>query len=413
MQVFATKDGKVYKVSLKNFIEATGKKAPYYKRVKKNGEVIEKAYAICSECGNPVHFVNLFSKRKKKKAHARHQRSSIKGLASYDSTAYKHCPFVLGIASPSQKKGRSSKKLSKQVQSFSSALNGAFGFSKKNAELLAEIYLRLARKDSAAANQTFFALLASPSYNFIALNDFIFGDEKSGRNEQGNYKQFGMGLAWNGVGNVLDDESAKDEIVALGFKRNDVEGLFEEILAQHGQVDDFASSYYKKPDFVHLCATMSAVLNESYKKDIGGFIAGSFNGIYSANDNAGYIGDVCGTDGVAPSMNDGDYKSDLDAVNLSTLLSDNAYSSLFVLIPIYYEAIDSGNINRAREFKQNIGMEALDAQREAYYQALWHKNSSPMLNDSEIQKAVESQIGVFDKFIEHIELEKVEWSDEQ
>lgn len=111
-------------------------------------------------------------------------------------------------------------------------------------------------------------------------------------------------------------------------------------------------------------------------------------------------------------MNDGDYKSDLDAVNLATLLQSNPSASPLTVMADYYSGINSGHINRAHEFKKNIGMETLDAQRNAYYQALWHKNSSPMLSDFEIKTVVEEQIVIFDKFIEHIELEKAEWSDE-
>lgn len=412
MQVFATKDGKVYKVSFKNFVAATGKKAPYYKRVKKNGEVVEKAYAICPECGNPVHFVNLFSKHKKKKAHARHQRSSIKGLAKYDAAAYKGCPFVLGKDAASQKENQSDKKPSKESKKFIAALKDAFGFSKKSAELICEIYQKLISMNPDMANQLFFAFMASASYNPVSLLGLFGLDKDADEGEKGNYKDFAMGALWVGIGNITNDEQVKNYLEGLGFNKDELKTLFDEIKDQHNNLEDDTRSFYKKPDFSHLCATMATHLNYRGNKIAGDFLTGLHNGIVSTDSNAGYIGDVCGTGPIGPSMNDGDYKSDLDAVNLAILLQSNPDTSQLSIIADYYDGINLGLINRAYEFKKNIGMETLDAQRNAYYQALWHKNSSPMLSDSDIKRAVEDQIVVFDKFIEHIELEKAEWSDE-
>lgn len=409
MNVFSTKEGRVYKVSLKSFTTATGKKTPYYKRIKKDGKFVEKAYAICPGCGNPVHFVNLFNGNKKKKAHTRHQRSSIKGLAKYSASGYRACPYV--------KRETEQAKFSKTdtaPTNFVETMVEALGFSNNSVQLLAKIYLELQNSDPENADQKFFALMASASYNNLSL-EFLF---KHGPKEA--FEQFWKGLAWNGVGAIDHYQTAKNYIIDLGFDSNEVNSLFDELDMQHGSLEDAASPYFHKLDFTHLCATAATNLCDTQVKIASDFGAGMHNGIFSTDANAGYIGDLCGTDGTSPSMNRGDYEADLDAVNIIRLLRKNPDTSLLSVMRNYLEGTRSGKINRAKEFKKSISIDTLHAQKEAYktrleqIKAITNNIEGPFLTfDDEYKEAeLKERLDLFDKFIDCIEHSRSEWPDE-
>lgn len=406
MDVFATKDGRIYRVSLKNFIAATNKKAPYYKRVKKKNEVVEKAYAVCPGCGNPVHFVNLFNTKKKKKPHARHQRSSIKGLAKYRAAAYKNCPYVNKSADAFQNIAETNDSLG----SFCNAMVEAFGFSRSSAETMARIYLYLIDDDQETADQCFFAMMASAWYNNVSLYDAVSQPDES------KAKKLAVGVLWNAIGGIKSEEAMIGLVCSFGIERSEAEGLFCEIRDQHSE-----PAYDSYSDFAHLCATAATILNDNATaKAIGGSFSFSSSGIDSADASSGYIGDLCGTDGVEPSMNNGDYKADLDAVNLTQQVRSSANKSLLAIVSSYYADIEAGRINRALEFKENIGMKALRDQRDAFYLAEKKKiygysekeDLFSIKESREKNELLNEKVALFDTFVECIDRGAEDWPDE-
>lgn len=398
MNIFATKDGKIYKVSMLNFINATGKRAPYYKRTEKGGKVHENGYALCPGCNNPVHFVNLFNNtktRKRKKAHVRHQRSSIKGLADYNSYTYGLCPF-------SSKNTKSSKEPSTSegpIGSFGNVISEAFGLSKESSNLLGKIYFLLKNQDPENAEHDFFALIASASYNSPNIENPDTSDDEF------SVLRYIIGLAWNMGADIKNDEQRTNRLVSLGIADSDINDLINELREQHGSLEDESKPYYKKPDFTHLSATVATMLNSDMDKDFFGLVTGTQSANNSADANTGYLGDLCIADGTEPSMNDGDYKSDLDAVNIATLIKSSPNVSLLAAVGEYYSAIEAGRINRAQLFKYNIGLETLKSQRNTYYT---HLRSIISLDEA----VKESRIALFDKFIDCVGQEKEEWPDE-
>lgn len=398
MNIFATKDGNIYKVSMKNFIDATGKKAPYYKCAKNKGKVHENGYALCPGCGNPVHFVNLFNntkKRKKKKAHTRHQRSSIRGLATYNSAAYSTCPYA-------SKKAQAAKEANRAegfIGPFGDTVVEAFGLSQESGDLLGKIYLLLKNHNPDGANQEFFALIASVSYYDDSLGN-LFDKEKDF-----SLKDYLFGLLWNSVGDIKNDEQREKRLAALGITSEEINTLYIDLNNQHNNLEDSSQPFYRKPDLTHLGATVATILTDKDDKDIGGFIASSQSGTVSMDATSGYIGDLCIADNGEPSMNDGDYKSDLDAVNIATLIKENPNASLLTIMNDYYSGVKSGHINRAAKFKDNIGLDTLKSQRDAY---LTHLDQTPLLNE----QIIKNRIGLFDKFVSCIEQDKKEWPDE-
>lgn len=406
MDVFATKDGRIYSVSLETFTVATGKKAPYYKRVKESGKYIEKAYAICPGCGNPVHFVNLFNTKKKKKAYVRHHRSNIRRLAKYSASAYRECPYVAGAAPDSLERWG----LNGEAEAFCRVIVDAFGITQENAKLLAAIYYKLINENQETANQVFCAMIASACYYDCSFEDF-----KKEPNVP-TAKKLLQEVAWGSVARLEYAKTAIDDICALGFRREDVETLFGEITEQHNEL-----AYAGKTDFAHLCATMATILNnDRVIKPLGEPLAEGTTGVASTDANAGYIGDVCGTAGAEPSMNSGDYKADLDAVNLSARVKKSSNISFLKIVGTYYDDMASGSVNRAEEFETNISMETLRNQRESFYSTLKKRIvlSSGMtgkflgLDNPLTKEQLEKGILVFDKFIECIEQSAEEWPDD-
>lgn len=398
MNIFATKDGNIYKVSMKNFIDATGIRAPYYKRTEIKGKVHESGYALCPGCGNPVHVVNLFNntkKRKKKKAHTRHQRSSIKGLTSYNAAAYATCPYA-------SKNTRAVKEFDRAegfIGPFGDMMAETFGLSQESGDLLGKIYLLLKNHNPGGANQEFFALIASVSYYDDSLGN-LFDEEK-----EFSLKDYIFGLLWNAVGDIKNDEQREKRLASLGITSEEINTLYNDLNNQHNHLEDSSQPFFGKPDLTHLSATVATILTDKNDKDIGGLIASSQSGTVSMDASAGYIGDLCIADNGEPSMNDGDYKSDLDAVNIAALINEKPNASALSIIGDYYNGIESGDINRVQLFKDNVGLETLKSQRNAY---ITHLKQTPSLNEQDI----ENRIVLFDKFIACIEQSKEEWSDE-
>lgn len=406
MDVFATKDGKIYKVSLKNFVAATDKKSPYYKRVKQGDDYIEKAYAICPGCGNPVHFVNLFNRGRKKKAHVRHQRSSIRNLAKYSAAAYKGCPYVTKDPASSHDEMVGNV----QISDFCTVAVDALGFSWGNAELLARVYFELLNDNQETAAQRFFAMMASACYSDVSASDVI------GQKDASTVKKYATGFAWGAIGKIPNAEVAIADMCSFGFEETDVRLLFDAIREQHADL-----VYAGKPDFAHLCATVATILNEDpIAKTLGGSLASVYDGIGSADASAGYIGDLCGTDGVGSSMNDSDYKADLDAVNLASRIKDAPNASLLNVVSTYYGDLDKGAANRAEEFKRNVGMQTLNDQRDAYLLAVrkdlygYNEKEGVFLggDDAAKDKLAEERLGAFNAFIDCIEKGVEDWPDE-
>lgn len=70
------------------------------------------------------------------------------------------------------------------------------------------------------------------------------------------------------------------------------------------------------------------------------------------NHLSGWLGDI--TIGNSPSMNNADYKADLDAVNIVSIMKKQGIDYQTASNQ-YYDAINSGSYNRATQFVQNLG----------------------------------------------------------
>ena len=101
-----------------------------------------------------------------------------------------------------------------------------------------------------------------------------------------------------------------------------------------------------------MSATTATILNEAGIKqyaDLGGL----YNGVYSADNNSGYAGDIYGIPGAAPSIGNADYMADLDAVNIANRIQNGATS--IDALNTYYQELSNNETNRAEEFVTNMG----------------------------------------------------------
>lgn len=83
MDVFAIKKGKPCLLNIDNFEELTKKRFPYYQY---GVDKKLKCYAVCPECGNPVHIINLYGAEMMQNqtgiitTYAKHTRGKIHGF---------------------------------------------------------------------------------------------------------------------------------------------------------------------------------------------------------------------------------------------------------------------------------------------------------------------------------------------
>lgn len=175
------------------------------------------------------------------------------------------------------------------------------------------------------------------------------------------------GFEWEQTADMIKNETEIKSVLRnylkysyAGDELNEaIEMIFGRIKQQHN-----TCIVQNKNDFAHLCATLCAELYDDERDDKGSTMYSiiisrleGYNGIGDLPANAGWVGDVCGTNGKKPSFGQDDYRSDLDAVNLAHLI-DETNNNLFRIMNDYYDGIYTnldgpyvyGDINRANIF---------------------------------------------------------------
>ena len=162
------------------------------------------------------------------------------------------------------------------------------------------------------------------------------------------------------------------------------------------------ATYMYRPDFVHMAATLAATIKN------GDTILGNMAGLLGAGlpikDAAGYGGDIYGVFGADPSMNRGDYLSDLDSVNLFAMRGEN--TNLPEVMTPYYTSIFTESLNRADEFAKNMGNGSIDAGLK------YLKDQYNLKQKSEDNKLFfKKDLKIAENFINHIENSALVWTE--
>ena len=121
-------------------------------------------------------------------------------------------------------------------------------------------------------------------------------------------------------------------------------------------------AYYGAGDYTHQAITMSAVQNKSIFR-----LANGMGLLYKTHEVhkyttelAGWRGDVTNHAWKDPSMNGDDYKADLDAENILHLYNKDKSRDYMEVYNEYYKGIREGRINRAKMFKEIVGLKYIE-----------------------------------------------------
>lgn len=97
MDVFTIKkNGKPFMLNIDNFEEMTKKRFPYYQY---GVDKKLKCYAICPECGNPIHIINLYGAEMMQNktgiitTYAKHTRGKVAGFDFWNPCNKEDCPL--------------------------------------------------------------------------------------------------------------------------------------------------------------------------------------------------------------------------------------------------------------------------------------------------------------------------------
>ena len=161
-------------------------------------------------------------------------------------------------------------------------------------------------------------------------------------------------------GNFMSDkEPEKFKKEFDEYKRVYGEHLTEDDFIEKWNRDRRDDAYYGKGDFTHQSITMATILykNHSRLANIAGSMYNFTEPHKVTNDLAGWEGDTTNHAFKAPSMNGDDYKADLDAENILHLYNKDKSRDYMEVYNEYYKGIREGRINRAKMFKEIVGLE--------------------------------------------------------
>ena len=206
---------------------------------------------------------------------------------------------------------------------------------------------------------------------------------------------------------------------------DEVKNLTTAILEQY----NYDGKGYDGIDYAHMIGTLSVYQSEgSCGHRIGNIVSPLMGGSANINDRMGWAGDIYGVPTEeGSSINNPDYKSDLDAVNINAMLESDDNLSIMDAKEQYYGNLEKGEINRANEFLRNLGDGNSDKGLEHMinssngYQITYGKFSA---HDEQHLKNLEEYIEAQKKikehdpnadiasalFFEHIIDSKMEWS---
>ena len=274
--------------------------------------------------------------------------------------------------------------VSEEINEFERILHDEFGFGKdytdKVLKLLSNLYegININKRNNYDSNIEYHKLLASTVYQNKKTWSLIAGNYSSKDEVMKHIKANYNNLKVKDK-SYFDDKSIND--------------LYDEVIRQHdvksGNVNDFS----------HLSIIISVYAYKSLFKVFAGRYSKKYNGIKDINVQCGFIGDICGVNGARPSLNVDDYAADLDAVNIYQRYAKEKSNKIYEICIDYYNGITQGNINRAKEFLDNISLESINQYRTIYSDYLLDNDGFQYtLNDTDYI----NRMNYFDNFVLHL-----------
>ena len=191
-------------------------------------------------------------------------------------------------------------------------------------------------------------------------------------------------------GNKMLENIDKDDSIREKFEEEFAK--YKKVYGEHLTIKDFIEkwnrdkeAYYGTGDYTHQSITMATNLYNNYFRPanlLGFFLHKPFDFHNFINELAGWRGDTTNQAEKDPSMNGDDYKADLDAVNISYLYNKDRSRDPIEVYNEYYKGIRKGTINRAKMFKEIVGLKYIEEEIRKASSVLENEKKDELLKKS-------------------------------
>ena len=233
---------------------------------------------------------------------------------------------------------------------FKQNLKKQYGFDEETSDLLWKLYKNIEKTEGGNADYV---------YNRL-VGGIIYNDENAKWNGSitGVPQYLKDSIKWNGtagLGSVYGAKSyhtIEEQMNRFGLSGEEYKLIQAGIDVQHRRATNEGETV---TDFAHQSITTATNLydNKNRLANFEGLRKGHWgNSHQHINDLSGWLGDV--TIGNPPSMNIPDYKADLDAVNITSIMK-NQRISYVAATNQYYDQLSTNSYSRESEFLKNVG----------------------------------------------------------
>ena len=230
---------------------------------------------------------------------------------------------------------------------FKQNLKKQYGFDEQTSDLLWKLYKNIEKTEGRNTDYV---------YNRL-VGGIIYNDENAQWN--GSVLEYLKDIVkWNGTagpgstGGAKGYYSIEEQMNRFGLFGEEYKIIQAGINAQHRKANTKGGTV---TDFAHQSITTATNLydNKNRLANFEGLRKGHWgNSHQHTNDLSGWLGDV--TIGNPPSMNIPDYKADLDAVNITSIMK-NQRISYVAATNQYYDQLSTNSYSRESEFLKNMG----------------------------------------------------------
>ena len=220
---------------------------------------------------------------------------------------------------------------------FKKNLQAQYGFDEQTANILWKLYRNILRVEGKRSDYVFNRLIGGIVYD---NDNSLSGPIKN--------------ILWNFTAGGHQTEI--DIVKKYKIKYKDLEYLKKSIRQQHAQTGN-------RSDFAHQSITTATILQPQIFPNVNNGMwainsnlgkTNNTNPIHFTSELAGWRGDVTCQALATPNMGNDDYKADLDAVNISSLMSQRRIGYV-AASNLYYHELEVVSYTRAEQFIQNIG----------------------------------------------------------
>ena len=256
-------------------------------------------------------------------------------------------PKTIGASDKGENKANSVDDYSVSAYEFKQNLKKQYGFDEETSELLWKLYKNIEKKEGRNADYV---------YNRL-VGGIIYNDENAQWNDSV-LEYLKDIVKWNGTagpgstGGAKPHHTIEEQMNRFGLSGEEYKIIQARINEQYERANTGGETV---TDFAHQSITTATNLydNKNRLANFEGLRKGYWgNSHQHTNDLSGWLGDV--TIGNTPSMNIPDYKADLDAVNIISIMK-NQRISYVAATNQYYDQLSTNSYSRESEFLKNIG----------------------------------------------------------